>query len=73
MPLACDQDDVLGQRSLDGMPDRARAIRHAIEAALPEDIVLVAGKGHEDYQQIGAARLPFSDRDQVRRLIGEAA
>lgn len=55
------------------MPDRARAIRHAIEAALPEDIVLVAGKGHEDYQQIGAARLPFSDRDQVRRLIEEAA
>ncbi|MFP5505309.1 MAG: hypothetical protein ACLGH6_03855 [Gammaproteobacteria bacterium] len=35
------------------------------------DIVLVAGKGHEDYQQIGDRRLPYSDRDQVRALLGD--
>jgi UDP-N-acetylmuramoyl-L-alanyl-D-glutamate--2,6-diaminopimelate ligase len=55
------------------MPDRAQALRHAIEGAHSGDIVLVAGKGHEDYQQIGDERLPFSDRKQVCHLLGEAA
>ncbi|MCC6302423.1 MAG: UDP-N-acetylmuramoyl-L-alanyl-D-glutamate--2,6-diaminopimelate ligase [Gammaproteobacteria bacterium] len=55
------------------VPDRAAALRQAIESARPGDIVLVAGKGHEDYQQIGDERLPFSDRDQVRRLLEETA
>ena len=41
--------------------------------ALPDELVRVAGKGNEEYQQIGAALLPFSDRDQVQRLIEEAA
>jgi len=35
--------------------------------------VLVAGKGHEDYQQIGDTRHPYSDRDTVRALLGLAA
>jgi len=35
--------------------------------------VLVAGKGHEDYQQVGDQRLAYSDRDTVRALLGEAA
>jgi len=47
----------------------AEAIRHAGEG----DIVLIAGKGHEDYQQVGDTRLPYSDRDAVRELLGEAA
>jgi UDP-N-acetylmuramoyl-L-alanyl-D-glutamate--2,6-diaminopimelate ligase len=42
--------------------DRRLAIAYALERAGPEDVVLVAGKGHEDYQEIGGARLPFSDR-----------
>jgi UDP-N-acetylmuramoyl-L-alanyl-D-glutamate--2,6-diaminopimelate ligase len=41
--------------------DRARAIFEAIGMAHAEDIVLVAGKGHEDYQEINGERLPFSD------------
>ncbi len=42
-------------------PDRASAIRLAIRQARAGDIVLLAGKGHEDYQQVGAQKLPFSD------------
>ncbi len=52
--------------------DRASAIRAALAETDHGDIVLVAGKGHEDYQQIGSERLPYSDRDTVRALIGEA-
>jgi UDP-N-acetylmuramoyl-L-alanyl-D-glutamate--2,6-diaminopimelate ligase len=55
------------------MPDRAEAIRFALAQAQSNDIVLLAGKGHEDYQQIGDRRLPFSDRRFVRDLLGEAA
>jgi UDP-N-acetylmuramoyl-L-alanyl-D-glutamate--2,6-diaminopimelate ligase len=43
------------------VPDRREAIRAAIAAAGPGDIVLLAGKGHEDTQTIGDAVLPFSD------------
>ena len=42
-------------------PDRAKAIAAAILGARPGDVVLVAGKGHETYQEIGGRRLPFSD------------
>ncbi len=43
--------------------DRACAIQWAVQQALQNDIVLVAGKGHEDYQIVGDQRLPFSDID----------
>ncbi len=49
--------------------DRAEAIDAAIAAAGPDDLVLVAGKGHEDYQQIGARRLAFSDRVRVQQAL----
>ncbi|HKQ31549.1 MAG TPA: UDP-N-acetylmuramoyl-L-alanyl-D-glutamate--2,6-diaminopimelate ligase [Burkholderiales bacterium] len=55
------------------VPDRAQAIALAIANAGADDIVLVAGKGHEEYQQIGAERLPYSDRGTVRAILGEAA
>jgi len=55
------------------MRDRTQAIADAIAGAAPEDIVLVAGKGHEDYQQIGTTRIPYSDRATVRSILGEAA
>jgi UDP-N-acetylmuramoyl-L-alanyl-D-glutamate--2,6-diaminopimelate ligase len=45
--------------------DRALAIKYAIQSAAADDIILVAGKGHEDYQLIGSERLKFSDREQV--------
>lgn len=45
------------------IPDRARAIRYAIDEARDNDVILVAGKGHENVQVIGDQRLPFSDVD----------
>ncbi len=48
--------------------DRRAAIRIAIEGAAPQDVVVVAGKGHETVQEIGAQRLPFCDADVVREL-----
>jgi murE/murF fusion protein len=46
--------------------DRARAILQTIWAASPEDVVLLAGKGHETYQDIGGEKLPFDDREWAR-------
>jgi UDP-N-acetylmuramoyl-L-alanyl-D-glutamate--2,6-diaminopimelate ligase len=51
--------------------DRGRAIRYALASATPQDIVLVAGKGHEDYQIIGEQRLPFSDSEVVEAWLAE--
>jgi UDP-N-acetylmuramoyl-L-alanyl-D-glutamate--2,6-diaminopimelate ligase len=49
--------------------DRTQAIAFAIEQSGPGDVILVAGKGHEDYQQIGARRIPYSDRRTVALLL----
>jgi UDP-N-acetylmuramoyl-L-alanyl-D-glutamate--2,6-diaminopimelate ligase len=46
--------------------DRGAAILHALEAAGEGDVVLVAGKGHEDYQIVGSERRAFSDREFIR-------
>jgi len=51
-----------GEQSYTVIPDREKAIEAAIEAASPGDIILIAGKGHEDYQIIGATKIPFDDR-----------
>ncbi len=53
--------------------DRAAAIDLAINQASPEDVVLIAGKGHEDYQEIGEVRYPFSDLVVTRKVLGVAA
>ena len=53
--------------------DRAAAIEAAIRGAQPCDVILIAGKGHEDYQEIGGRRVPFSDletADAVLAAIG---
>jgi len=49
--------------------DRAVAIDQALRAADPADVVLIAGKGHENYQEIAGRRLPFSDLDQARAAL----
>ena len=54
-------------------PDRARAIRAALEAARPGDTVLVAGKGHETTQEIAGRTTHFDDREVVRQAIAEGA
>lgn len=50
-------------------PDRARAILQSIWAADPDDVVLLAGKGHETYQEINGNRLPFDDREWARLAL----
>jgi UDP-N-acetylmuramoyl-L-alanyl-D-glutamate--2,6-diaminopimelate ligase len=50
-------------------PDRVRAIFHAVHEAKPGDVVLIAGKGHESYQEIAGTRLPFSDTEVARQAL----
>jgi UDP-N-acetylmuramoyl-L-alanyl-D-glutamate--2,6-diaminopimelate ligase len=52
--------------------DRRRAIRQAIAAAGPNDVVLIAGKGHETLQQVGNERRAFDDRFEARRALEPA-
>ncbi|NET55010.1 MAG: UDP-N-acetylmuramoyl-L-alanyl-D-glutamate--2,6-diaminopimelate ligase [Symploca sp. SIO2E6] len=51
--------------------DRATAIRNAILQAQPGDGVLIAGKGHEDYQILGTEKIHFDDREQAREALAE--
>jgi UDP-N-acetylmuramoyl-L-alanyl-D-glutamate--2,6-diaminopimelate ligase len=53
------------------IPDREAAIRRAIETANPGDTVVIAGKGHEDYQIIGTRKIHFDDSETAHRILGE--
>jgi UDP-N-acetylmuramyl-tripeptide synthetase len=50
-------------------PDRARAITYAITHAQPRDVIVLAGKGHEDYQDIAGTKYPFSDLTHARAAL----
>jgi UDP-N-acetylmuramoyl-L-alanyl-D-glutamate--2,6-diaminopimelate ligase len=67
-------DDVLSglkeARQLVQEPDRRKATQLALEMLGPEDALLVAGKGHEDYQIIGETRYPYSDQQVIREFLG---
>ena len=52
-------------------PDREKAIELAIKEATQEDLVLIAGKGHEDYQIIGTQKRYFDDREVAKRLLAK--
>jgi len=52
-------------------PERREAIRLAVSLAAPGDVVLVAGKGHEDYQIVGREKLHFDDREEARLALEE--
>ncbi|HXX35044.1 MAG TPA: UDP-N-acetylmuramoyl-L-alanyl-D-glutamate--2,6-diaminopimelate ligase [Thermodesulfobacteriota bacterium] len=69
-----DEDEIKSWRSGKGylkVPDRREAIRTAIRLALPSDTVLIAGKGHEDYQIIGKKKFPFDDRIEAKKALEE--
>jgi UDP-N-acetylmuramoyl-L-alanyl-D-glutamate--2,6-diaminopimelate ligase len=51
------------------IPDRAEAIHTAVAEAKAGDLVLIAGKGHEDYQIIGTQKIHFDDREEARKAI----
>lgn len=59
-----------GFRQFEVIPDREQAITAALSAARRDDTVLIAGKGHEAYQQFDHIAVPFSDRDVVERWVG---
>ena len=61
-----------GQTGVVVEPDRALAIQQALALAAAADVVLIAGKGHEEYQEVGGQRLPFSDAAQVRAAWAHA-
>lgn len=51
--------------------DRASAIMTILRHARPADVVIIAGKGHESYQDAGGVKLPFDDREMARRALHE--
>lgn len=70
-------DDIkLGMEKTDGayveIIDRKEAIRYAIEKAEPGDVIVLAGKGHEDYQEIQGVKHPMDERILIAEVIGES-
>jgi len=74
-PLNIINDAVVGLQRVNSRyliePDRATAIRRAIQEARAGDVVILAGKGHETYQVVGSTTLPFDDREVARRVLEE--
>jgi UDP-N-acetylmuramoyl-L-alanyl-D-glutamate--2,6-diaminopimelate ligase len=71
-PLAIIRDmaeGLSGRGDVRQRSDRREAITEAFAEAQPDDLLLIAGKGHEDYQEISGRRLPFSDRQLARKLV----
>ncbi len=52
-------------------PDRRVAIRKALEGSRPDDVILVLGRGHERFQEIGGEMIPFDDRTVIREILAE--
>ena len=61
--------EVVDGLDLDIELDRRRAIERALEAARPGDVVVIAGKGHEQGQESGGRKLPFDDREVARETL----
>jgi UDP-N-acetylmuramoyl-L-alanyl-D-glutamate--2,6-diaminopimelate ligase len=61
--------DVAAKRKFISMPDRREAIKAAVSLAMRDDIVLIAGKGHEKYQDIKGIKYPFDDKEVLREVF----
>jgi UDP-N-acetylmuramoyl-L-alanyl-D-glutamate--2,6-diaminopimelate ligase len=57
------------KRKYVSVPDRKEAIKLAVSMAKPGDIVLIAGKGHEKYQEIKGVKHPFDDKQVMREMF----
>ena len=74
-PLAIIEDIKTGMHKTKGayveIPDRKEAIRYAITHGEPGDIVVLAGKGHEDYQEIKGVQYPMDERVLIAEILEE--
>ena len=72
-PISIIEDIFSGIRKTDGkytvIPDRRLAIEHAISIARKNDVILLAGKGQEDYQIIGEEKIHFDEREIVEKIL----
>ena len=69
VPASIIDQIVAGMRHAEREVDRATAIRRAVLEAEAQDVILLAGKGHEPYQDMGSIRLPFSDVEQAEAAL----
>ena len=74
-PEAIIEDILTGVKKADGayvtVPDRKEAIRYAILNAQDEDVIVLAGKGHEDYQEIKGVKYPMDERVLIKEILSE--
>ena len=74
-PQAIIDDIKIGMAKTDGkyveIPDRKEAIAYAIDHGQPGDIIVLAGKGHEDYQEIKGVKYPMDERDLIADILKE--
>ncbi len=63
----------MAHRNYQSIPDRAEAIATAVAASLSGDIILIAGKGHETYQESAAGRIDFDDRKHASKALRDRA
>ena len=71
--IAIIEDIKIGIRKTEGkyveIPDRKEAIAYAIEHGEEGDVIVLAGKGHEDYQEIKGKKYPMDERVLIREII----
>ncbi len=74
-PEAIIEDILTGVKKADGayvtIPDRKEAIRYAILNEKEDDVIVLAGKGHEDYQEIKGVKYPMDERVLIREILAE--
>ena len=69
--LAHMQAGLKNTHNIQVIADRAQAIAQTIQAAHAQDVILLAGKGHEDYQEIQGVKHPFSDVAHAQRAVAQ--
>ena len=74
-PMDIINDILIGVKKADGayvtVPDRKEAIKYCMENAQDGDIIVLAGKGHEDYQEIKGIKQPMDERELIADIIKE--
>lgn len=63
-------EEASGGDGYEVIADRRSAISRAVEISMPGDVIVVAGKGHEDYQILGKERIHFDDREELAKAFG---